>query len=393
MACNGGLFTDACDSFHKSVHTIHGIVALVKSDSTQQLCQRWSTVLLVGVMWAVCHREAPLFPSLSLSQVCERLLLAAGLWTGLGLCIFSFRTLLHYHKQGMHLLQPEEAVERSEARPQAWTAPESSPGLSVCETHALLSCMLVLLCSESLQDGSLAAVLEQADRLERAAQALQKGAVVFPAQPQGGRTGQEVETPAERLQRIGSYLESRSQSLRTLFRAQTVYQNAAEEALKGLGCCWDRLEEMHDCVTVPTAMKERVNPEGALREVESLSAELVKQEDRLRICKARAKDSCHLLQELSHSQRGLQDQSGTRPMPLWTDKLIQSNEMQLAELRSKFVSLEHLMICLRTHLEGLRDGVVLNGAACFLGHARPLPPPSPPASPRSCASCLCCPLW
>ncbi|XP_048836947.1 uncharacterized protein LOC125711751 isoform X2 [Brienomyrus brachyistius] len=362
--------------------------------STQQLCQRWSTVLLVGVMWAVCHREAPLFPSLSLSQACQRLWLAAGLWTGLGLCIFSIRTLLHYHKQprGMHLLQAEEAVERSEARPQAWTAPESSPGLSVCETHALFSCMLVFLCSESMQDGSLGAVLEHADRLERAAQALQKGAVVFPAQPQGGRMDQEVETPAERLQRIGSYLESRSQSLRTLFQAQTVYRNAAEEALKGLGCCWDRLEEMHDCVTMPTASKEQVSPEGALREVESLSVELIKQEERLQVCEAHAKDSCHLLRELSHSQRGLQDRSGTRPIPLWTDKLIQSNEMQLAELRGKFVSLEHLLFCLRTHLEGLRDGVVLNGAARFLSHARPPSPPSPPASPPSWASGLCCPL-
>ncbi|KPP68357.1 hypothetical protein Z043_112969, partial [Scleropages formosus] len=199
----------------------------------------------------------------------------------------------------------------------------------------------------------------------RADEALRRGTAVDTLPRWGSKDGQ---TLARRLRGVGTYLQQRARLLRTLGQTRGQCEDSERDVVLGLELCWEELEKMHRRIAVPGGTAGDLDVREVLKE------------------------------ELSRNRRELERQAGSPTDPLWTVRLLQASAAQNEEIRSKFLSLESIADCLRTHLEGLRvQGRDSASSTCpptpvETPPAELSPPPSPSPTSRSlipALDCLC----
>ncbi|XP_018619236.1 uncharacterized protein LOC108941138 isoform X2 [Scleropages formosus] len=384
-------------------------LVLLQHNPELRLYQQWGPVLLLSALWALCQEDVPLYLPVNMDRVLQRVLLAGGSCAALGICVLCVPVLLRFSRQPVsadNLTGPgpeqesapllTEEVVRGVAAPQEACAPvEMSSGLPVSTGHALVDSLLVFLHSESLEELSAGRILELAAKLERADEALRRGTAVDTLPRWGSKDGQ---TLARRLRGVGTYLQQRARLLRTLGQTRGQCEDSERDVVLGLELCWEELEKMHRRIAVPGGTAGDLDVREVLKEVQGLSAELRQRRERLQLCQSHLADTTRVLQELSRNRRELERQAGSPTDPLWTERLLQASAAQNEEIRSKFLSLESIADCLRTHLEGLRvQGRDSASSTCpptpvETPPAELSPPPSPSPTSRSlipALDCLC----
>ncbi|KAG9348384.1 hypothetical protein JZ751_002119 [Albula glossodonta] len=101
---------------------IPGKLTYKSAGSSLAPLQGWHTVVVAWKMWAVCDEEAPLYPTLNLTQMWQRFLLAGILWLSLALCALLLKAFFHDRRlqQVVPSQEREEVVRKSAFGQQAW---------------------------------------------------------------------------------------------------------------------------------------------------------------------------------------------------------------------------------------------------------------------------------
>ncbi|XP_019943754.2 uncharacterized protein [Paralichthys olivaceus] len=337
----------------------------------------------VGVVWLVCQLETLPHTTLSLADVCWRLLLVCFLWVVLGGCVQALRCCL---QPGRNQGEPPEGKQQEEVTENrniqySWASQSQSPGLHVPLALALANSLLLCVLQEPLPDPSVPHIQALLSRLEPVSLAVEE------ADPGSEVTLDEVDggsTLNHKVKLFCTYLQQRMRSLRTLVQVQGDFEASVKDMLEGLDGLWAQLEELHTGVTLT---KEGGRGQGdvalARTDTENLFAVLSHYRNRLQCCQTHLNDGTQLLQELTWSHTHISHSVSSSSESVWPELLLQSNIEQFDKVQESFFSLEQQISTFQAHLEGLRMGDQ-EGHARLLASANGTDscPASPETSPR-----------
>lgn len=313
----------------------------------------WTSLAPVGVVWSVCQLEALLHPSLSLPDVCCRLLLVGLLWIILGCCIFTLKGRLrpgHSQEERPRWTQ-QGLVAESRNDEHIWKPQSSSPGVHVPLAVALADSLLLCVLQEPLPDPCVPHIKALISRLKSVGDTLERAGTA------AGMTLEEVDrgsTLTDRLKLICTYLQQRTVSLHTLVQVQGDFEASVKDMLQGLDSLWAQLEELHTGVTLTKEGSQgRVAVASAQTDAETLFAVLGHYRTKLQLCQAHLKDSTQLLQELTWSHAHISNKVSSGSESVWAEVLLQSNIEQFDRVQECFNAVEQQTSTFQAHLEGL----------------------------------------
>lgn len=337
-------------------HSADGQLSNPTWSQTVRTLPPWSSLAPVGVVWSVCQLEALLHPSLSLLDVCCRLLLVGLLWIILGCCIFTLRSRLRPghsepNKEPLRWTQ-QGVVPENRNKEHLWTSQLKSSAVHVPLAVALADSLLLCVLQEPLPDPRVPHIKALISRLKSVGDTLERAGTA------AGMTLEEVDrgsTLTDRLKLICTYLQQRTVSLHTLVQVQGDFEASVKDMLQGLDSLWAQLEELHTGVTLTKEGSQgRVAVASAQTDAETLFAVLGRYRTKLQSCQAHLKESTQLLQELTWSHAHISSNVSSSSESVWPEILLQSNMEQFDRVQECFNAVEQQTSTFQAHLEGLR---------------------------------------
>ncbi|XP_028818645.1 uncharacterized protein LOC114769623 [Denticeps clupeoides] len=322
----------------------------------------WWCIVPGGVLWLVLQDEAPLHPSVGLSEVGGRLLLAAAVVFVLGLVLLLIKFFTYIRDQRrqwrvpLHLQNEDISLTQDFTKQQACACRKGVDGPPVPIAHGLLDCLLLFLLHEPMVRPDLLQIRGLVSRLEAVAQTLRKSELVQDPLLQGRGKGQEEEglVLMDRVTRVSEYLQDRTRTLCTLLQVQCQLEASVRVAQEQLQQRWVRLEELHTRVTLSPALKQSPeDPSTALSDTECLGTELQQLKSTMQQCEAHLNACSQILKELDQSRLGLCENGDSETDTVWSTELLHLNNEKLHEVQQNFTALEHQTSTFVTHLTGL----------------------------------------